>query len=154
MKFGRWNVTNERIETKKENNEIIAVHKTELWEYETNNSINYFLNPVDICLYGWLSNTDILDFNSAFLYSLEHFSDFKLEQSPIISWKETLIKQYERINRSIDINSYDGRTKWEQRKKYFNIESVENLIEQSRINITDDYSKYKEIVGDKNSRIP
>lgn len=155
MKFGRWNVTEERIETKKENDEIIAVHKTDLWDYDTNGNINHFSNPVDICLYNWLSNTDILDFNSAFLYSLEHFSKFKLEQIPIsISWKETLIMQYKRINKSLDINSYEGKTKCEQRGEYFSKESIENLLEQSKINSTDDFSKHKEIVGDKNSRTP
>ncbi len=154
LKFGRWSINNDSIETIKENQEIISVHKTDLWDTATDNNINYFLYPVDMCLYAWLSNTDILDFNSAFITAIELFKDSKPTNIPNISWKLTLKIQYERINRSIDINSYDGKIKWEQMKNYFGKEGIENLTELSRIDLNEDYDKHKEIVGDKNSRIP
>ena len=154
MRFGRWIVTDDSIETKKINNAVISIDKDCLWDHETEGNDHYFLHPVDLCCYLWLSNTDILDFNSAFLVALEKFSEFKPKNLPSLTWTLTLARQYERINRSLDINSHEGKIKWEQMQNYFAKESIENKIELFRFKHNDDYLNHKEIVGDKNSRVP
>ena len=138
LKFGRWRITDDSIETIKENQEVRSIHKTELWDWKKENSNHYFIHPVEMCQYGWLSNTDILDLNSAFIAALEIFSDMKPENNIEISWVLTLTKQYERINRSVDVNSYDGRVKWEQKKKFNAEASFEEIAEASRIELNKD----------------
>jgi len=107
--IGRWTISDNGITTKKENNVTIDFTITDIWSYDTEIEFNVYFLPVHLISYAWISNIDLLDFNSAFLVCLEKFGSAKPENFPIISWSETLKKQYDRFKYSLDINSFEGR---------------------------------------------
>ena len=77
-KIGRWKITNNGISTLKENNAVIEFDISEIWSFKKKNNIYVYELPVFLCSKAWISNLDLLDFNSAFLISQEFFEEFQL----------------------------------------------------------------------------
>lgn len=153
ISIGRWLITNEGIYTEKENGAIYDFDRSDVWLYKKREEFLIYSLPVDVCSMGWLSNVDVLDFNSAFLVCMELFEDDKPKDFPKVSWSETLRRQYKRFNHSIDVNSYIGREKVEakQKEKFDPAEALKKSLIDTSEKVEE--SGY-EIVGDKLSRIP
>jgi hypothetical protein len=152
IQIGRWKITNDGISTSKENNAPVEFEISKIWDYEKKGEHYVFELPVYLCSIAYISNVDLLDFNSAFLVCQELFSETKPKQLPKISWSETLRRQYKRINGSLDINSFDGRKQYEFEKEYFNELSFEDKLELMKIDPKKDYLKDNEVFVDEISR--
>lgn len=152
--IGRWTISDNGIETKKENNAPIEFSVRQIWSYDDKSEYNVYSLPVHLCSKGWISNIDLLDFNSVFLVCLEKFESAKPANLPNISWSETLKRQYKRFEHSLDINSFEGRKQFEYEKEYRATLSFEDMM---KISIVDPKAEYKptiEVYGDKLSRNP
>ena len=151
-KIGRWKITNNGISTLKENNAVIEFDISEIWSFKKKNNIYVYELPVFLCSKPWISNLDLLDFNSAFLISQEFFEEFKPIDFTKISWIETLKLQYNRINKSLDINSFEGRKQFQFEKEFRESLTLQEIIKTSRIKSTTNLSNERDVFGDKYSR--
>lgn len=154
IQIGRWSINNNGIETKKENNATIDFSLSEIWSYDNKSGYNVYSLPVYLCSKSWISNIDLLDFNSAFLVCLEKFEAEKPENFPIISWSETLKRQYKRFQHSLDINSFEGRKQFEYETEYRATLSFEDMMKLSIVDPKAEYKPTVEVFGDKLSRNP
>ncbi len=152
IEIGRWTITNNGITTKKENNAIEEFDKNDIWSYEKKGNFFVWESPVFLCSRGWISNIDLLDFNSAFLVYQELFEEQKPKGFPKVSWAETLKRQYKRFQNSLDINSFEGRKQLEYEKEYMEKLTPEEHFELNKIDLNKDYSKQIEVFGDSVSR--
>lgn len=149
--IGRWKISEEGIETKKENNEIILFGKEEIWSYTKKGEKLIYEYPVYLCSLCWISNVDLLDFNSSLLVYQDIFKKYKPENLPEISWSETIKRQYKRFQNSLDINSFDGRKQYEYEAEYRQTLSFEDILKISKINL-DNNTNEIEVFGDNLSR--
>lgn len=154
IRVGRWIITNEGVETKKENNLPIIFDVNQIWSYENKSKFYFYSLPVHLCSKGWISNVDLLDFNSAFLICLEKFENSKPNNFPNISWSETLKRQYKRFQYSLDINSFEGRKQFEYEQEYRKTLSFEEMHQLAKVDISDEYRQEIEVFGDALSRKP
>lgn len=154
--IGRWTISDRGIETEteKENNAPVKFSISEIWSYDNKSEYNVYSLPVYLCSKGWISNIDLLDFNSAFLVCLEKFELAKPENFPIISWSETLKRQYKRFQHSLDINSFEGRKQFEYETEYRATLSFEDMMKLSIVDPKAEYKPTVEVFGDKLSRNP
>ena len=152
IKIGRWTITSEGISTTKENNSHVEFSISDIWSIRKKNGFHLYELPIHLCSKGWISNLDLLDFNSAFLVCQEFFEANKPNNFPKVSWSETLNRQYKRFNHSWDINSFEGRKQYEYEKEYLNGLTMEEIFELSKVDLNTDYSKEREVFGDENSR--
>ena len=152
IKIGRWIITNEGISTTKDNNIPFEFSISDIWSVEKKNDNYVYELPVYLCSKGWISNLDLLDFNSAFLVCQEVFEKNKPIDFPKVSWSETLKRQYKRFNHSLDINSFDGRKQLEYEKEYRKTLTNEELFELMKVDVTKEYTPTPEVFGDKLSR--
>lgn len=152
--IGRWTINDTGIETEKENNAPVEFSISEIWSYENKSEYNVYSLPVHLCSKGWISNIDLLDFNSAFLVCLEKFESAKPENFPIISWSETLRRQYKRFQHSLDINSFEGRKQLEYEAEYRATLSFEDKLKLLIVDPKAEYKPTVEVFGDKLSRNP
>lgn len=154
IKIGRWTIGDSVIETKKENNTTVEFFPSEIWSYDDKSEYNVYSLPVHLCSKSWISNIDLLDFNSAFLVCLEKFESAKPENFPIISWSETLRRQYKRFQHSLDINSFEGRKQLQYEAEYRATLSFEDKLKLLIVDPKAEYSPTVEVFGDKLSRNP
>ena len=154
IKIGRWLVTSEGIETKKVNNEPIIFDIKQIWSFEQKADYYVYSLPTHLCSKGWLSNVDLLDFNSAFLVCMELFENQKPNNFPKISWSQTLRRQYKRFQNSLDINSFEGKKQYEYQQEYFKTISFEDMIKIFKVDINSEFKQETEIFGDSLSRNP
>jgi hypothetical protein len=152
IKIGRWTITNNGIATTKENNSSLEFSISEIWSVKKKGDNYIYELPVYLCSRGWISNLDLLDFNSAFLVCQEIFEKDKPIDFPKVSWSETLKRQYKRFKHSLDINSFEGRKQLEYEKEYRKDLTMEELFELTKVDLNADYSKEPEVFGDENSR--
>ena len=152
IKIGRWTITKNGISTLKQNNTPVEFSILDIWSTEARNDINVYALPVFLCSKGWISNLDLLDFNSAFLVCQEIFTNSKPDDFPEVSWSETLRRQYKRIDNSLDINSYEGRKQFEYEKEFRQSLSFEEMAKLTKVDLNADYSKEIEVFGDEVSR--
>ena len=152
IRVGRWTITNQGIETKKENNAPVMFTVNQIWSYESKAEFNVYSLPSHLCSKGWISNVDLLDFNSAFLVCLEKFESNKPNNLPNISWSETLRKQYKRFQHSLDINSFEGRKQFEYEQEYRKNLSFEDMFQLAKVDISAEYKQEIEVFGDALSR--
>jgi hypothetical protein len=149
--IGRWKISEEGIETKKENNEILLFDKGEIWSYIKKGEKLVYEIPVYLCSLSWISNIDLLDFNNSLLVYQDVFKKYKPENLPEISWSETLKRQYKRFQNSLDINSFDGRKQYEYETEYRKTLNFEDLLKISKIDL-DNKTNETEVFGDNLSR--
>ncbi|WP_289046737.1 hypothetical protein [uncultured Olleya sp.] len=152
IKIGRWTITDNGIETTKDNNVPVEYSVSDIWSVQKKGDNYVYELPVYLCAKGWVSNLDLLDFNSAFLVCQEIFENNKPKDFPKVSWSETLKRQYKRFSYSLDINSFEGRKQLEYEKEYRANLTMEEQIELCKIDLNADYSKEPEVFGDGNSR--
>ncbi|UOB18151.1 hypothetical protein [Abyssalbus ytuae] len=152
IKIGRWTITNNGIQTTKENNSPVEYSISDIWSVQQKGEIYVYYLPVHLCSKAWISNLDLLDFNSAFLVCQEIFENKKPKDFPKVSWSETLRIQYKRFSYSLDINSFEGRKQYEYEKEYRANLTMEEMHELCKIDLNRDYSKEPEVYGDGNSR--
>jgi hypothetical protein len=152
--IGRWTINDSGIETEKENNALVEFSVSEIWSYDNKSEYNVYSLPVHLCSKGWISNIDLLDFNSAFLVCLEKFESAKPKNFPIISWSETLRRQYKRFQHSLDINSFEGRKQLEYEAEYRATLSFEDKLKLLIVDPNAEYKPTVEVFGDKLSRNP
>ncbi len=152
IKIGRWTITDIGIETTKENNAPVEFSISDIWSVQKKGKFYVYDLPVHLCSKAWISNLDLLDFNSAFLVCQEIFESNKPNDFPKVSWSETLKRQYKRFNHSLDINSYEGRKQYEYEKEYRANLTMEEMHELCKVDLNADYSKEREVFGDGNSR--
>lgn len=151
IKIGRWIITEEGIETKKENNEIRKFNNEEIWSYEKKGEKLVYAMPVNLCSLAWISNLDLLDFNNSLLVYQEIHKKYKPENLPEISWSETLKRQYKRFQNSLDINSFNGRKQYEFETEYRQNLSFEDMMKITQINPNNESNEI-EVFGDELSR--
>ncbi len=150
IKIGRWRITNNGIETKKDNNALVEFTISDIWSVEKGNDKYVYELPVFLCSKGWISNLDLLDFNSAFLVAQEVFEKNKPNDFPKVSWAETLKRQYKRFNHSLDINySFEGRKQYEYEKEYLANLTTEEILKICKVDLNTDSSKDIEVFGDE-----
>lgn len=152
IKIGRWIITDNGIETIRENDHNEKYNISDIWEYEVKPEGFIYSLPLYICSKGWVSNVDLLDFNSAYLVAQERFENLRPENFPKISWSQTLRRLYKRINTSFDINSFEGRNQLDYQKEYLDTLNFEDQIKLMRIDPDEDLTNTNEIFGDNNSR--
>jgi hypothetical protein len=152
IKIGRWTITNNGIVTTKDDNESVEFSISDIWSVQKKNDKYVYELPVYLCSKGWVSNLDLLDFNSTFLVCQEIFEMNKPNDFPKVSWSETLKRQYKRFNHSLDINSFEGRKQYEYEKEYLADLTMEEIYHLSKVDLNADYSKELEVFGDENSR--
>jgi hypothetical protein len=152
IKIGRWTITNNGIGTKKNNNEVVEFSISEIWSAKKKNDNYVYELPVYLCSRGWISNLDLLDFNSAFLVCQEIFEENKPTDFPKVSWSETLKRQYKRFKHSLDINSFEGRKQLEYEKEYRKGLTMEELFELTKVDLSKEFSPTMEVFGDELSR--
>ncbi len=152
IKIGRWTITDNEIETTKENNAPVEFSISDIWSVQKKGEFYIYDLPVHLCSKAWISNLDLLDFNSAFLVCQEVFEKNKPIDFPKVSWSETLKRQYKRFNHSLDINSFDGRKQLEYEKEFRKTLTKEELFELMKVDVTKDYTPTPEVYGDKLSR--
>jgi hypothetical protein len=152
IKIGRWTITNNGIGTTKNNNEIVEFSISEIWSAKKKNDNYVYELPVYLCSRAWISNLDLLDFNSAFLVCQEIFEENKPTDFPKVSWSETLKRQYKRFKHSLDINSFEGRKQLEYEKEYRKGLTMEELFELTKVDLSKEFSPTMEVFGDELSR--
>ncbi|MGM5471432.1 hypothetical protein ACS386_14245 [Flavobacteriaceae bacterium LMO-SS05] len=152
IKIGRWTITDNGIETTKDNNAPVEFSISDIWSIQKKNDKYVYELPVYLCSKGWISNLDLLDFNSAFLVCQEIFEKNKPNDFPKVSWSETLKRQYKRFNHSLDINSFEGRKQYEYEKEYRANLTMEEMHELCKVDLSKEFTPTLEVFGDKLSR--
>ena len=143
IKIGRWTITDNGIETTKDNNAPVEFSISDIWSVQKKGDNYVYELPVYLCL---------LDFNSAFLVCQEIFESKKPNDFPKVSWSETLKRQYKRFKHSLDINSFEGRKQLEYEKEYRKNLTMEEIFELSKVDLSKEFTPTVEVFGDELSR--
>lgn len=152
LKIGRWTITRNGIQTIRDNGVIYRFSISDIWSSRKIGDKNVYYLPIHLCSKGWVSNIDLLDFNSAYIICQEIFKSFKPKDFPEVSWSETIKKQYKRFKYSMDINSFEGRKQFEFEKEYQKGLKMEEQMKLWKINIHKKYEPREEVFGDRQSR--
>lgn len=152
IKIGRWTITEKGITTKKSDNQGTRFYdKNTIWDIREIDDLWIYDLPVHLCTKIWVSNCDLLDFNSTFLVAQEVFKNNKPRNLSNVSWLKTLEIQYKRFKNSVDINSYVGRKKYEIKRKQMADSTFKEKLQSSQVNLNKKIREI-EIYGDENSR--
>lgn len=154
LEIGRWTISKDGISTLKDNGQEYSFNSKEIWSYLDKGENKIYDLPVHLCSKDWISNVDLLDFNSAFLVGLELFEENKPSDFPKISWSETLRRQYKRFQNSLDINSFEGRKQYEYEKEYRKVLTYEEIYKLTKVDLDKESDNNNEVFGDLNSRMP
>lgn len=154
IEIGRWTISNGGISTLKDNGQKYFLNGKEIWSYIDKGDFKIYDLPIHLSSKGWISNVDLLDFNSVFLVCQELFKENKPSDFPKISWSETLRRQYKRFQNSLDINSFEGRKQYEYEKEYRKDLTFEELFQLAKVDLTKESDNKTEVFGDSKSRMP